>query len=115
MWRAFPVYRVCTSSRYGISKYRRLEEVTRHRPPDLTPASMNMHQDWILKVAITELFNQPVPDDPPVRSVLEFIKNRTSSLNLGEITEVTLDDNGLACNFQITDSRHHHCSQRRLL
>jgi hypothetical protein len=56
---------------------------------------VNTHQDWTLKVATTELLNQPIPEDPPTRTVLDFIKNRSTSFSWA-ITEVTLDDNGIA-------------------
>jgi hypothetical protein len=69
--------------------------VTRHRPLGLIPASVNTHQDWTLKVATTELLNQPVPADPSTRTVLDFINNRPNSFSWA-ITEVNLDDNGFA-------------------
>ena len=44
MWRVIPIYRVRTSARYGIAKYRRSEEVTCIRPKGLYPCLCEPNQ-----------------------------------------------------------------------
>ena len=94
MWRAFPVYRVRTSARYGIAKYRRSEEVTRIRPLDLLPASVDQLKDWVLKVATMEVMATPVDDHPCQTDVRAILESRLDSFRWA-VSEMSLEDNGL--------------------
>jgi hypothetical protein len=73
VWRAFPVCRVRTSARHGIAKYRWSAEVTRIRPHDLIPASVDHTKTWVLKVATMEILERPVADLPPTTDAQEIL------------------------------------------
>ena len=76
MWRAFPIYRVTTSARYGIAKYRRSEEVTRTRLPNLLPASVDHTKAWVLKVATMDVLAIPIDPDPTPNNVWTLLQRR---------------------------------------
>jgi hypothetical protein len=95
MWRAFPVYRVGTSARLGVAKYRWSETVTRIRPTDLIPASVVQTAAWVLKVATMELLDRPVDDTPRLTDIHQILHRRRDSFQW-TVSEWSVEDNGLA-------------------
>jgi hypothetical protein len=94
MWRAYPVYRVRTSSRLGSTKYRRSDEVTRIRPKDLIPASVHTTKHWVTKEASMEILDQPVEEVPTPKTVETIRLIRPPGFQWA-ITEMSVEDNGL--------------------
>ncbi len=94
-YRAYPVYRVRTSARHGIAKYRRSDEVTRSRPIDLLPASVDETPSWVLKVATTELLETPSPEASYTSNLYSILALRSDGFRWA-ITEFDIEDNGAA-------------------
>ena len=94
MWRAFPVYRVRTSARYGIAKYRYSDELTRTRPPDLIPASVDRTKAWVLKVSTMDVLAIPLPS-LSIHNVRTLLQRRPDGFRWA-VSEFTLSDNGIA-------------------
>jgi hypothetical protein len=94
MWRAFPVYRVRTSRRFGSAKYHSNGELTRIRPLALIPASVQVCPQWVIKVASMELLDRPLADIPPILTIHDLWQQRQPGFSWA-ITEMSVDDNGL--------------------
>jgi hypothetical protein len=94
MWRSYPVYPVRTSTRYGRSKFRHSDEVSHHRPLAICPASVNIHPSWVLLVATQEILDTPYTE-PALLPVDAILKSRPAGFHWA-ITEMSLEDNGLA-------------------
>ena len=94
MWRAYPVYRVRSSSRLGSTKYRRSDEVTRFRPIDLIPATVHTTKHWVTKEASMAILDRPVEDPVTPKSVETLRLIRPPGFQWA-ITEMSMDDNGL--------------------
>ncbi len=93
-WRAYPIYRVRTSSRTGSTKHRRSDETTRTRPDDLHPPSVHSHKHWVTKEASHELLATPVPELPRALTVHEVWTQRKPGFKWA-VAEMTVTDNGL--------------------
>jgi hypothetical protein len=91
--RAFPVYRVCTSSYLSRAKYRQSEE-------DLSPitlmnillASVTVSKDWVVIVATMELVACPIEKSPARSASLLGISGCRSPGFRWDISEMSLID-----------------------
>jgi hypothetical protein len=94
MWRAFPIHRVRTSTRLGIAKYRRLDDLLRQPFLDLIPASVTESHGSALKVATMEILERPHTDASSL-SLAEALSSRPTSFRWA-VSQMTVDDNGAA-------------------
>ena len=95
MWRASPIYRIRTSARYGIAKFRRSEEVTRTWPKDLITASVDQTKAWVLKVATMVILDHPIVTNPITNNVRALLSPHHDSFQWA-VSEMSLSDNGIA-------------------
>jgi hypothetical protein len=91
-FRAFPIHWVRASARHGAAKCRRSDELTRSRPIDQTPASVDKTKSWVLKVATEELFEAQTTEAAS-NNVHSILASRPEGFRWA-IAEMDVDDNG---------------------